>query len=243
MNTMPAQPFDEYADNYEGALSKGLSVSGESKDYFAEHRVRILQKRLRSKDYFPRRILDFGCGTGSGIPWLLAMDGVEAVIGTDVSTKSLETASKRFEDPRVDFVETKTITSMGKFDLIFCNGVFHHILPSDRAEVLTMIRNRLNPRGIFALWENNPWNPGTRIIMSRIPFDRDAVTITPPEAERLAESAEFQILWRTHAFVFPSALRFLRWLEPLLSGLPLGAQYMVLAGLPAGQQQSQQQNL
>ena len=132
---------------------------------------------------------------------------------------------------------------MGKFDLIFCNGVFHHILPSDRAEVLTMIRNRLNPRGIFALWENNPWNPGTRIIMSRIPFDRDAVTITPPEAERLAESAEFQILWRTHAFVFPSALRFLRWLEPLLSGLPLGAQYMVLAGLPAGQQQSQQQNL
>ena len=33
--------------------------------------------------------------------------------------------------------------------------------------------------GVLALFENNPWNPGTRLVMKRIPFDRNAQTISP----------------------------------------------------------------
>ena len=39
----------------------------------------------------------------------------------------------------------------------------------------------LRPGGLFAFWENNPWNPGTRLVMSRIPFDRDAITLSALE--------------------------------------------------------------
>jgi len=59
---------------------------------------------------------------------------------------------------------------------------------------LKNILGALKPGGLFAFWENNPWNPGTRIVMSRIPFDRDAEIISPPAAKRLLRRAGFSIL-------------------------------------------------
>ena len=64
--------------------------------------------------------------------------------------------------------------------------------------------------------------------MNRIPFDRDAIMLSAPEAKRLLRSAEFDILRVDFLFIFPRALRALRSLEPVLSRLPLGAQYQVL---------------
>ncbi len=78
------------------------------------------------------------------------------------------------------------------------------------------------------MWENNPWNPGTRYVMSRIPFDRDAVTLTPREARALVRANGFDIVDTTFLFIFPRALRWLRALEPPLARLPFGAQYQVL---------------
>lgn len=51
--------------------------------------------------------------------------------------------------------------------------------------VVDLVRRSLRPGGVFAFWEINPWNPGTRHVMSRIPFDRDAIMLTPPEARWL----------------------------------------------------------
>src|SRR6059036_11455 len=45
----------------------------------------------------------------------------------------------------------------------------------------------------ISFWENNPWNPGTRLVMSRIPFDRDAVPLSPPEVRRLVLTAGFRL--------------------------------------------------
>lgn len=228
-----AEPlFDQYAGNYDEALNRGLAVSGESKDYFAEQRVRILDGMLQRLNFVPRRVLDFGCGTGSGVPWLLGLAGVESVVGADVSSRSVETASRIFTDSRASFTALEHIDDHAPFDLVFCNGVFHHIPPGDRARALAKVRKVLVQGGLFALWENNPWNPGTRYVMSRIPFDRDAVTITPFEAERLVEASGFRKIRRTHAFVFPAALSFLRWSESFLQALPIGAQYMVLGQRP-----------
>jgi hypothetical protein len=85
------------------------------------------------------------------------------------------------------------------------------------------------PGGMFALWENNPWNPGTRYIMSRVPFDKDAITMTPPETRRLLRNAGFEIVRTDFLFLFPHLLRALRPLERVLAPLPLGGQYLVLA--------------
>ena len=120
----------------------------------------------------------------------------------------------------------------GDHDLVFCNGVFHHIPPPARAERVRWIWECLRPGGLFAFWENNPWNPGTRLVMWRIPFDRGAVKVSPPEARRLLSDGGFQVLLTDFQFVFPRALRSLRGLESTLARLPLGAQYMVLARKP-----------
>jgi len=38
---------------------------------------------------------------------------------------------------------------------------------------------------------NNPWNPGTRYVMSRCEFDEDAITLSPPQCRKLLRSSGF----------------------------------------------------
>jgi hypothetical protein len=64
--------------------------------------------------------------------------------------------------------------------------------------------------------------------MSRVSFDENAITITPPEARRLLRAAGFEIVETDFLFIFPRVLRFLRPLERLVTRLPLGGQYLVL---------------
>ncbi len=91
-----------------------------------------------------------------------------------------------------------------------------------------MVFASLRPGGYFAFWENNPWNPGTRWIMSRTPIDRDAITISPREARRLLQSTGFRVLSVDSLFYFPRSLGWFRPLEKALTRLPLGGQYLAL---------------
>ena len=220
--------FDAYAADYDHALEQGISVSGEDRDYFASGRVQWLARRLRECGETPRRILDFGCGTGTGSKFLGEQYGEASVLGVDISDPSLETGRRLHGSDRIQFRLTAAYQPAAEMDLVFCNGVFHHIPVAERARALELIHRSLRPRGLFALWENNPWNPGTRYVMSRIPFDRDAITLTPPEARHLLGAGGFQVLGTDFLFIFPHVLA---WLRPLESGLarwPFGAQYLVL---------------
>ena len=220
--------FDEFAKNYDEALAMGLSLTGESKDYYASGRVAWLAKRLAARGQVVRSVMDFGCGTGSGVPFLLDGLGAQRVHGVDVSAASLETARAEHTRDGVTFAMIEAPIGP-TFDLAFCNGVFHHIPVADRHHAAAYVHDALVPGGLFALWENNPWNPGTRYIMSRVPFDRDAITLTPPETRRLLQDAGFDILRTDFLFLFPRALRALRPLERLVASLPLGGQYLTLA--------------
>ncbi len=64
--------------------------------------------------------------------------------------------------------------------------------------------------------------------MSRIPFDRDAITLSGPETCRMLRDAGFEIVHHDFLFIFPKMLRALRGVERHLTSLPLGAQYQVL---------------
>jgi len=222
--------FDAYAARYDEALAAGLSVTGEDKDYYARGRMRWLTKRLRALGVpAPDTVLDFGCGLGASTPLFLDELRAKHVIGVDVSEGLLDRARDAFaNEPRARFSTIAAHEAPGSADLAFVNGVFHHIPPADRAEALRYVRRTLRPGGLFAFWENNPWNPGTRYIMSRVSFDENAITITPPEARALLRTAGFEIVATDFLFIFPRALRLFRPLEPLVSRLPLGGQYLVL---------------
>jgi len=231
--TEPAKspaPFDEYAENYDAALNEGLSATGESKDYFARRRVLWLSHCLRKMTVRPQRILDYGCGTGSTAKLFLELLQPDSVTGVDSSTKSVALA-RGTQSGRTEFFLNSDFGPKQDIDLAYCNGVFHHILPNDRAAELQYIASSLRPGGLFAFWENNPWNPGTRYVMSRIPFDRDAVMLSPNSARALLRNNGFEILCADFLFFFPKALGFLRPIEPWLSSIPLGGQYQILCRL------------
>jgi SAM-dependent methyltransferase len=224
--------FDEYAKGYDTALAQGLSATGESKDYFARHRIMWLSRCLRELFVRPQRIMDYGCGTGSATNFFFELLQPDFVMGVDTSDRSLELARQSFAGMGAEFLLNSDYKPDGEVDLAYCNGVFHHIPPSERDRELDYVRSSLRPGGLFSFWENNPWNPGTRYVMSRIPFDRDAVTIAPTEARTLLRKNGFRILRTDFLFFFPNFLKSLRWMEPLLSGVPLGGQYQVLCQRP-----------
>ncbi len=233
MSNRASSAFDEFAADYELALQRGLSATGESKDYFAHGRIRYLQRHLARLGERPSRVLDFGCGTGTSVPLLLALPGVARVTGVDVSEESLKLAAQNHAAAgNAAFATFRQLPPAGNMDLAFCNGVFHHIPLGDRAGSMQYIFDSLRGGGIFAFWENNPWNPGTRYVMSRIPFDRDAVTLSPPQSRRLAEAAGFEVILMRSLFFFPRSLGWLRWMEPAMARIPLGGQYIVLCRKP-----------
>ena len=217
--------FDEFAGDYSQDLRKGLDLTGESPDYFAARRVNVVASLRPSAA--TRTILDFGCGTGGSLGEFRRSYPNATLFGFDPSEESLQVAERYHGDNR-----TRLIRSMRDLaepvDLIFCNGVFHHIPPEERAESLATIRSALSPNGQFAFWENNPWNPGTRLVMSRIPFDRNAQTLTVFQAVRLLKQNGFRICKVEHHFWFPRSLGFLRFLEPWMVRIPFAGQYLIL---------------
>ncbi|HET9131994.1 MAG TPA: class I SAM-dependent methyltransferase, partial [Terriglobia bacterium] len=161
-------------------------------------------------------------------PFLLKLDGVTSFLGVDVSESSLNIARRAIPDPRAAFSVLDQYRPDGRFDLVFTNGVFHHIPPPERPGAIDYIFRALRPGGLLAFWENNPWNPGTRYVMSRIPFDRDAITLSSRESEGMIRAGGFEVLRTDFLFIFPKMLGFLRTLEPSLVRFPFGAQYQVL---------------
>jgi SAM-dependent methyltransferase len=234
----PTEEFDEYAESYNEALGKALAASGEGRDYFAEGRVAWVARCLAELGLQPRAVLDFGCGDGFTAPMLRDALKAPFVIGIDVSAKSIAVARETYGTRASDSFVGRIITferigsfkPAGEIDVAYCNGVFHHIPPgAERDKAVGLVRDALKPGGLFAFWENNPWNPATRYVMSRCEFDKDAQMLTPRTARKLLAKNGFEILRTNYRFIFPRSLRMFRRLEDFVFRTPLGTQYMVLA--------------
>lgn len=226
---MPEQLFDRAAE-YEAMLNQGIGLSGENQEYFIAGRIQDMRSQVPTA---PRRILDFGCGTGKACAYLADIYPQAEIFGADLSEDALQYGRDKFGSDRVRFVSIAGLPECERFDLCYVNGVFHHILPEERQRTLVMIRNVLAPGGHLALFENNPWNPGTRMVMSRIPFDRDAIPLSFLETRQRITAAGFQVQASRFLFYLPKSLAVLRFLERLFVRVPLGAQYYVLARTPA----------
>ncbi|HEV2118186.1 MAG TPA: class I SAM-dependent methyltransferase [Terriglobales bacterium] len=213
-------------------LDCALGPSGEAASYFARSRIERLQTWLQRLGVVPTSVLDYGCGIGGSVPFLREILRPNRILGVDVSPESLVRARQEHGGEGIEFANSRHFLVPSEFQLAFCNGVFHHIPPDHRPAALRYIYDSLVGHGVLALWENNPWNPATRYVMGRCEFDRDAMPISPTRARGLVRKAGFQVLHVSSYFYFPHWLRWLWGLEPSLSRLPLGAQYLVLARKP-----------
>jgi SAM-dependent methyltransferase len=220
--------FDQHAAAYEQALSNAIAPSGESREYFSGGRVAWLKRCLEERKQPVNSLLDFGCGDGATTPLLVQALNAKSAAGVDVSAKSLEIARKRHANEKIRYETIGEFQSPGQMDLAYCNGVFHHILPAQRAAALAIVHQALCKGGIFSFWENNPWSLATRYVMSRCAFDRDAILLSPPEARALLRDGGFEILRTDFRFIFPRALRAFRKIEDWVYRAPLGTQYQIL---------------
>jgi SAM-dependent methyltransferase len=220
--------FDDFTDEYDRVLQKGLSLSGENRLFFARQRVTWLRHCLRLQGLVPQALMDFGCGTGSTSALVLELLPLTYYVGVDVSDKALDFARRSFGTPRTTFTPY-SVHPPCRVDVAYCNGVFHHINPANRPAAVTYVRDALRPGGVFAFWENNPWSLGARLVMSRVSFDRDAILISAPKARAMLREVGFEILRTDFLFIFPRSMRLFSWVEPHVARFPLGAQYQILA--------------
>lgn len=225
---MPNGCFD-LPDQYDNMLEKGLRLSGENRRFFLEGRVRHLLLRL-PQSFIPGRILDFGCGLGETSVFLKECFPNAVVVGVDASEAVIEKARSAYVVDGVSFQLLKDISELDSFDLCYCNGVFHHIPLKERKEIGSLVFSMLKPGGRFAFFENNPWNPGTRLIMRIVPFDRDAIPLSVFHARKLLKESGFEDVRKPDfLFFFTRGLSFFRVLEPFIVRFPLGGQYLILA--------------
>jgi SAM-dependent methyltransferase len=216
--------FDQYTDNYNELLREGTKFFSANEEYFAKYKIELVRKDAT----FPvKRILEYGCGIGRNIAYLkTAFPGAD-IMGTDISEASLDVARK--ENPGVRFETETDALDLGRFDLIFVAGVFHHIAPPLRPAVMKVLANRLEPRGALYVFEHNPYNPVTRRIVNNCVYDADAVLVKPRELRGLMAGATLRPESHSYCLFVPPKLSLLRPLENVLGWFPLGGQYWAKA--------------
>jgi SAM-dependent methyltransferase len=116
----------------------------------------------------------------------------------------------------------------GTFDVAFTACVFHHIEPDARRRWAAELARVVRPGGAVIVFEHNPLNPLTRMVVRRVPFDAGVKLLGGRETRRHLRAAGLHVSSPVYYGFFPRLLAALRPAEPWLRWLPMGAQYYVV---------------
>lgn len=225
------QLFDSWAGGYQALLSRSVKLSGEGAEYFVRYKLERIRRLCRS--FPPGHILDVGCGVGLLTELLGRSFPSTRVTGLDLSSKSLDQAASRCAGlPNVAFhvYDGTTLPSgVEGANLVLLANVLHHVEPVARLRFLEgIVLPALLPEGRVVVFEHNPYNPITRLVVRFCPFDHDARLLTLSATVTLLRQCRLRVLQRDYIVFFPRFLWFLRGLERHMGRLPVGAQYMVV---------------
>jgi SAM-dependent methyltransferase len=224
-----ASEFDQYARDYEAMQRDPLRHSfSQDGTFFFERKWLLIRSYLTSLGLDPSSMhwLDIGCGKGELLR--LGRPEVASITGCDVSTGMLalcpDIDSRPMTDPRrIPFPDQS-------FDFLTAVCVYHHVPPLERAPLTLEAARVLRPGGVFAIIEHNPVNPATRLIVSRLAMDRNAILLGAWEARRLLREAGFANLNTSYFLYLPEKpFRMFSGLEKALKRVPLGGQDAVFA--------------
>jgi SAM-dependent methyltransferase len=179
------------------------------------------------------RVLELGCGLGDAAAYVAAHSEAE-VVAVDLSEAFLEEARARHPLPNLRFERCDLFEDgwqrLGAFDLVFGNGILHHLVPR-LGEVLARLRE-MAPEGRLAFIEPNLLNPYCAFIFGTGPGRRWAklepqeMAFTPQGLRRALAGAgwrdiriemrDFLLPGLSKAMIRPSLA-----IEPLLEATPL----------------------
>jgi len=221
-----ANEFDRFADSYDQTLKAALPAGLDEDQYFARYKIDFLSRATRQRAV--ASVLDFGCGAGRSLAYLVAAFPQAVVAGYDPSAESIRLAAERV--PAAKVTDDWAAASQRRFDLVLGANVFHHVPRADISPWLRRCGEALAPGGSLFIFEHNPWNPATRYVFERCPFDSDAKMIPRRELVDLGKQAGLEVKASSYTLFFPKPLKVFRPIERWLGWLPLGAQYCVEFG-------------
>jgi SAM-dependent methyltransferase len=216
--------FDQFAGDYKQVLDKSIAMSGEESEYFADYKARCLARIL--PPHFSGRVLDFGCGVGLLSRFIRQHLPAANINGFDVSAESINKI-----DPELaqDGTFTSDLSQLSaSYDLIVVANVMHHIEIVHREATILNLARYLCEGGKLAIFEHNPANPLTRRVVERCTFDEGVVLLPPKETRGYLVNARLKVRRHDYIVFMPRFLAWFRRVEPLLAGVPLGAQYVMV---------------
>jgi len=222
--------YDRYRDRYGEELERAVAFAGTSHDFFTRAKAEELMRLARLHLGDPARVdaVDVGCGIGLTDRHLASR--FRALTGTDVSPGVLETAARENPGVRYELAERGRLPfDDGAFHLAFAVCVVQVVVPEERSRFVAELARVTRPGGLVLVFEHNPYNPLTRLVVHRCEFGEDARMLGMAEAERLFDENGVTTVDRGFLLLFPSRRKRVLALERALRHLPLGAQYYVAA--------------
>ena len=221
--------FDRYGESYEQAVRAAIGFGRQEHAFYLEAKARVLLDLVRRDLGDPSDVhaLDVGCGPGAAHRFLRELGTLE---GVDVSEPLLRRAAEENPGVRYRAYDGKTLPFDEKsFDLAFAVNVFHHVEPPERANLAAELARVVRPGGIVAVFEHNPLNPLTRLVVARCEFDEGVQLLSTRKVRELLAHAGLRPVERRYILFFPWRAAFLQRLEARLGPVPLGAQHLTAA--------------
>ena len=222
--------FDRFRDSYASEMERAISFAGAEHEAYTVAKVNDMLSRARTRfgDIDTLRVLDVGCGVGVTDAVLGGHFG--SLHGVDVSAPMIERA--RAANPTASYQTydgTRLPYRDGEMDIAFAICVFHHVDVDARAALLAEMARVVRPGGLVLVYEHNPYNPLTRLVVSRCAFDEGVTLVRPSDAKEWCRAAGLADSSVRYLIFFPWRLRVLLRVERGIGRVPLGAQYVIAA--------------
>lgn len=220
--------FDAYSEKYAELLRDPLRDGFASAAFFHARKWILIREfwQRRAVDLSSLDWLDIGCGQGDLLR--LGASSFHTSSGCDPSREMLRPMPGAVLKHQPSPAELPF--ECGVFDFATAVCVYHHVEDPLRLPLTAEACRVLRPGGVLAIIEHNPWNPLTRLIVSRTPVDADAHLLSVSRSRDLLRRAGMHILSTEHFLYLPEPLyRLASPVEKALRGVPMGGQYAVFA--------------
>ena len=225
---------DQAPQEYREQVQEAIAFSGKDLDFFTEAKARCLLNlaEKQGEDLRQLQVLDVGCGVGLIHRFLAPRFG--SLYGVDIADNAIEDAVRKHPAVHYQVCDGKVLPFPDDtFHLVFAICVLHHVPPADWEGFVQEMQRVARRGGLVVIFEHNPFNPLTRLVVRRCAFDADAVLLRQSKTRELLKRSGLDRIEQGYLLLFPFPGAFFSRIEHGLRGLPLGAQYFV-AGRKAG---------
>jgi len=220
--------FDQYKNDYERIVERSIRFGGKPHDFYTKLKAECFIGILRERHPGEKNLslLDVGCGHGAIHPYI--KNSVGTLTGIDMAGEVIAMARKQNSGVSYSIFDGEHIPSPDHaYDAALMICVLHHVPPHKCADLLSETRRVLSPGGSLTVFEHNPLNPLTQLVVRTNVIDKDAVLLRRGHLMRLMAEAGFADLKSQYILVTPFENAYTRKLETAMGSIPLGAQYYV----------------